>query len=262
MTSIAFLGSHPLGEACLQRLYDEPEIDIDNVVTYPKGYESWWDGSLYELAQELGLHTITIDQEEMLLDRQFDYIISVYYPNILGPDILDTPKEGALNLHQAELPRYRGSNVFSHSIMNAREDDHWKHGTTMHFMAEEVDAGDIVGRRFAEITEDDTAWTLYEKVRSESITLFEELLPKIISDEVHEMRTPQSEFDGKQYFYSKNSLDREKEIPLKALTNPDREIEMYDKIRALDFPPFEPAHTRLNDRKLYLTKMSYENLFD
>ncbi|WP_084802748.1 hypothetical protein [Halorientalis sp. IM1011] len=28
---------------------------------------------------------------------------------MLGPDLLNTPREAALNLHQAELPRYRGA---------------------------------------------------------------------------------------------------------------------------------------------------------
>lgn len=58
--------------------------------------------------------------------------------------------------------------------MHARDDNHWKHGTTLHFMAPEVDAVGVVARRFAEISEDDTARTLYDKVCSESISLFED----------------------------------------------------------------------------------------
>jgi methionyl-tRNA formyltransferase len=65
-----------------------------------------------------------IEDEQRLQEYPVEYLISVYYPNILEPELLAHPERGALNLHQAELPRYRRSNVFSHAIMNARPDDH------------------------------------------------------------------------------------------------------------------------------------------
>ena len=258
MATFAFLGSHPLGEACLQRLHDHPDADVEVVVTYPADADNWWDGSVNDLARSLGYDVLTIPEEQSLLEYEVDWLLSVYYPNILGEELLAHPEEGALNLHQAELPRYRGSNVFSHSIMNAREDDHWKHGTTLHFMAPEVDAGDVVDRRFATITEADTARSLYEKVREESVTLFEQRLPDVLSGAVQEMRTPQEEFDGERYFYPKSSLDGLKEIPVEALADPERSVELYDRVRALDFPPHEPAWTVLGGEKLYLTKEGYE----
>ena len=188
--------------------------------------------------------------------------MSVYYPNILGPALLSHPDRLPLNLHQAELPRYRGSNVFSHAIMNARPDDHWRQGTTLHVMAEDVDAGDIVARKFVEITEEDTARTLYERTREASIELFEAHLPHVVSGAIDDMGTPQEAFDGKRYFYTKDSLDGEKEIPPEAIGDPDRETELFDRIRALDFPPFEPTYTVLNGRRVYLTATSYGTLFD
>lgn len=259
MTDIAFFGSHPLGEECLKILERSEDVEVKVVVTYPEGYDSWWHGSVHELSTELEYPTLAIEEEEDVLGYQFDYLLSVYYPNILGEEILNHPEEGALNLHQAELPRYQGSNVFSHSIMNARRDDYWKHGTTLHFMEEEVDSGDVVQRGFVDITEEDTARSLYEKTRQRSIRLFEEMLPKIVSGEVHEMRTPQSEFEGPRYFYYKSSLDGEKKIPRENLGNPGDDLTLYDKIRALDFPPFKPAYTEIGGREIHLTKSSYED---
>jgi methionyl-tRNA formyltransferase len=262
MVDVAFMGSHPLGRTCLERLHDHPEVSVSVVVTYPPGYDSWWDGSVRRLAEGYDYPTLSLADERDLLDYPVEYLLCVYYPNILDAELLDHPTEGAINLHQAELPRYRGSNVFSHSIMNAREDDHWRHGTTMHFMIEEVDAGDIISRAFVDITEEDTSRTLYEKTVSASVDLFEETLPSIVSGEVQEMATPQAEFDGERYFYYKNSLDGMKEVPPDWLVDADRRLETYDRIRALDFPPFEPAYTELGDRRIYLTKTSYEDLFD
>lgn len=262
MTDVAFFGSHPLGERCLELLDDATDVDVSVVVTYPENYDSWWPGSVHERAVEFGCPVLELESERDVLEYEVDYIISVYYPNILGEELLQHPAEGALNLHQAELPRYQGSNVFSHSIMNAREDNYWKHGTTIHFMEEEVDAGDVVNRRFVEITEEDTARSLYEKTREKSVEMFAETLPRIVTGEVHEMRTPQSAFDGPTYFYYKSSLDGEKEIPLDELADPTEELALYDKIRALDFPPFKPAYTTVGGKEVHLTKSSYEEFGD
>lgn len=256
MISVALVGSRPLSRACLELLHEEEEVSVEAIATYPEGHEGWWEGSLRSKAEEYGYPVV---EEEDIFEYDLDYIISVLYYNILGEDILEHPQYGGLNLHQAELPRYRGSNTFSHAIMNARDDDYWQYGTTLHFMSEEVDEGDIVARKFVEITEEDTSKSLYKKAEQASIELFEEQLPNIISGEVRSMRTPQSEFDGKAYFYNKTSLDGEKEIPLERLTE-EGALEVYDKIRALDFPPFEPAYTKIAGRKVYLTKTSYEDL--
>ncbi|SMO53915.1 formyltransferase family protein [Halorubrum cibi] len=256
MISVALLGSRPLSRACLELLHGEEAISVEAVVTYPEDHEGWWDGSLRSTAEGYGYPVV---EESDLFEYDLDYLISVLYYDILGEDVLEHPRYGGLNLHQAELPRYGGSNTFSHAIMNARDDDYWKYGTTLHFMSEAVDEGDIVARNFVDITEEDTAKSLYEKTERASIELFEEQLPNVVSGEVRSMRTPQSEFDGKTYFYNKTSLDGEKEIPLERLTG-EGSVETYDKIRALDFPPFEPAHTEIAGRKVYLTKTSYEDL--
>lgn len=250
MVTVAHLGSRPLSLDCLRIMHQHPDLSVKAVVTYPEDHEGWWDGSLNTLASELGYPVIP---EAELLEYELDYLISTLYFNILDTEILDHPSQGGLNLHQAELPRYRGSNTFSHAIMNARDDDHWQYGTTFHFMSPEVDEGDIISRKFVDITETDTAWSLYQKTERASVALFEELLPAIVSGEIQEMRTPQEQIDGKRYFFSKSSLDGEKHIPMEAFVDSDTELRVYDKIRALHFPPFEPAFTTIDGRKIYLT---------
>lgn len=253
MTAVAFLGSHDLGVACLDRLHEYDELDVELVVTYPADADTWWDGSVRERATELGYDVLPLDRERELLEYPVDYLLSVYYPNILDAELLGHPREGALNLHQAELPRYRGSNVFSHAIMNARGDDHWRYGTTLHFMAEAVDAGDIVARKFVDIATDDTARSLYEKTKQASLELFEESLPDVASGRVHDLRTPQSAFDGKRYFYRKDSLDGLKELSPEEVERLPSDPALRDRIRALDFPPFEPAYAVVDGRRIYLT---------
>jgi methionyl-tRNA formyltransferase len=255
MTSVAFLGSHDLGVACLDRLAAHPEVAVSVVVTYPPDHDGWWEGSVRERAEELGYPVLSLAEERDLLAYDVDYLLSVYYPNILDAELLAHPREAAINLHQAELPRYRGSNTFTHAIQNARADDHWRYGTTMHEMVEQVDAGPILDRRFVEIRETDTARSLYERTREASVGLFEDTLPRLVSGDVHAMATPQTAFDGERYFFLKSDL--EKEIPLARLAEAaDDEataLAVYDTVRSLDFPPFEPAYTTLAGRRVHLT---------
>jgi methionyl-tRNA formyltransferase len=231
-------------------MHHNPDVEVVGVVTYESIEGKWWTSSLREKAREFGYDLVN---ESDIFQYDLDYIISTLYFKKLPPSVLDHPRKGCINLHQAELPRYRGSNAFSHAIMNARNDDHWEYGTTLHYMNEQLDRGDIIARRFVRIEERDSALSLYQKVKKESITLFNCLLPKVISGEVESMRKSQTEFDGKRYFYDKDSLENCKFIPMSELCDPNLEIEIYDKIRALYFPPHTPAYTEIYDEKVYLT---------
>jgi methionyl-tRNA formyltransferase len=262
MPSVAFMGSHPLGERCLEELTSHDAFDVRLVVTYGPDEDTWWDGCLYNRAERLGHRVVTRSSQRQVLEHDVDYLVSVYYLDILDVELLDHPNIAPLNLHQAELPRYRGSNVFAHAIMNARDDDHWTYGTTLHVMAPEVDAGDIVARRFVPIEETDTARTLYDRVTDASVELFREQLTTLRDGAIHRVATPQSAYSGERYFYTKESLDGKKAIPAERLVDDEAtQLAVYDKIRALDFPPFEPAYTELGGRRLYLTATNYGDLF-
>ena len=250
MISVAHLGSRPLSRRCLQLMHNHEDVNVAAVVTYPENHDGWWEGSLRELADDLDYPVV---ETESLYNFDLDYLISTLYYDILEEELLEHPSHGGLNLHQAELPRYRGSNSFSHAIMNAREDNYWKYGTTLHFMNKKVDQGDIVARKFVDVTEDDTAKSLYNKTEDASVELFKDVLPEIVSGEVDEMRTPQSEFDGPTYFYNKDSLKNKKYVDPARLGSEDTQQQVYDTIRAVNFPPFEPAHTELNGETIYLT---------
>jgi len=263
MPSVAFMGSRPLGERCLDALTGHDAFDVKLVVTYGSDEETRWDGCLYDHAEDLGHRVVTRASERDLLEYDVDYIISVYYPDVLDATLRDHPNVAPLNLHQAELPRYRGSNVFAHAIMNAREDDHWRYGTTLHVMAPDVAAGDVVARQFVPIEESDTARTLYDRVCDASVELLREQLTTLRDGAVHRVATPQSAYDGERYRYTDESLEGEKEIPADRLAADDEatQLAVYDKIRALDFPPFEPAYAELAGRRLYLTATNYGDLF-
>lgn len=254
MTTIAVLGSRPLSWRCLRLLAAHDSITVPVVVTHEPDHNGWWSGSLWEVATELGVDTVPIRNESKLLEYDVNWILSVQYPNIIDSELLDHPAIAPVNLHQAELPRYRGSHLFNHVLLNARDDDHWRHGTTLHFMTEAVDSGNIIDRAFVDITESDTARSLYDRTEDASVSLLESNLDHFVTGELAEMGTPQSAFDGPRYYYTRKDITGLKEIDLEHLYDPSAEKDVYDRIRAFDFPPFEPAFTKINAEKVYLTK--------
>lgn len=76
-----------------------------------------------------------------------DLIFSLYYRKILKQEILDIPKMGCINIHPAFLPEGRGPAPSLWNVLNGEEYG----GSTMHYMVEGVDAGDIIARQKVEI---------------------------------------------------------------------------------------------------------------
>ena len=65
-----------------------------------------------------------------------------------------------INIHTGAIPKYRGH----HPISAALLDDEPFQATTIHFMAEEVDAGDILIQDFIEVSNEDTIITIKQNL--------------------------------------------------------------------------------------------------
>ena len=82
---------------------------------------------------------------------------------------------GAYNLHGSLLPKYRGRAPVNWMLANGEREA----GATLHHMVARADAGDIVAQRAVEITDDDTALTLYRKIVPLGAALIREYHPLI-----------------------------------------------------------------------------------
>ena len=82
-----------------------------------------------------------------------DLIVVAAYGRILPKEILDAPPKGCINVHSSLLPHYRGAAPINWAILNG---DHTT-GVTIMYMAEELDAGDMIDTVSTEIGEQETA---------------------------------------------------------------------------------------------------------
>jgi len=110
--------------------------------------------------------------------RNADLIVSYGYRHILQPDLLRLFNQRAINLHISYLPWNKGADP---NLWSFLEDT--PKGVTIHLLAPEVDAGDIIAQREVEMSNTDTLRISYDKLSQTIEELFMEVWPSIRTGE-------------------------------------------------------------------------------
>lgn len=249
MKKIAFLGGKPLGARCLEYLLSRNDIEVVAVVCRDRHIKGWWhNGDNKRVIDIVEEHNLNKVKEEELFSYDIDIAISVLFFNIITSEFITRCKNKVYNLHPAPLPYYRGSNSYSHAIINGED----AYGVTFHLVDEGIDTGPIIKVRWFEICPTMTARELHDKAQEEAFLLFKEQIPGIIKGDY--IAISQNEIlrnsNRKSYTYNKSSLKDLKKITVKDIT--ERPDYVYNLVRALDFPPFESAYITIDNSKVYL----------
>lgn len=144
-------------------------------------YENLWFQSVAEMAaaNNIPVHAPEDINHPLWVERirQMgpEILFSFYYRNMVGPEILEIPPVGCLNLHGSLLPRYRGRCPVNWVLVHGEKET----GITLHYMTPRPDDGDIVGQAQVLIDDTDTALSLHEKLVTAAGELLDDLLPKI-----------------------------------------------------------------------------------
>ncbi len=158
-----------------------------------------------------------------LSKEPFDYLFSIYNLSILPEEILELPRQYAINCHDSLLPKYGGINATSWAILHQEK----THGVTWHKMTNLVDQGEIFKQIPINIAKDETAFTLNGKCYEVIIDSFTQLVEDLASNQV--VLTKQSP-DHRSYF-----LRSQKPSPGCLLSWKYSAYEIDALIRALDF---------------------------
>jgi methionyl-tRNA formyltransferase len=97
------------------------------------------------------------------------------------------PRLGTFNLHASLLPAYRGAAPINWAIINGEA----KTGVTTFFLQHEIDTGNILFQQEVEITDDDNAGSLHDKLREIGSKLVVKTVEAIATEQVNPL--PQSE---------------------------------------------------------------------
>ncbi|MDY6900225.1 MAG: condensation domain-containing protein, partial [Cyanobacteriota bacterium] len=130
--------------------------------------------TIYNWAQKREIPCISSNQNlvEFLSKISFDYLFSIYNIKILPAEILRLPTRGAINLHDALLPKYGGLYAPSWAIFNREVE----YGITWHWMTQGIDEGDIIKQIELPILESDTSFTLNVKCYDAVLDSFPQLI--------------------------------------------------------------------------------------
>ncbi len=131
-------------------------------------------------AEGLGLEVFTPLNFKEESDRaafathEADVAVVVAYGLILPQSVLDIPSKGCLNIHASLLPRWRGAAPIQRAIMAGDE----KTGVCVMQMEAGLDTGPVIARRKTDISEDDTAASLHDRLAEIGSELIVEVLNK------------------------------------------------------------------------------------
>jgi methionyl-tRNA formyltransferase len=236
MTKIVFMGTPDFSVPILKALV-EHEYDVIAVVTQPDRpfgrKKIMTPPPVKQTALSLGIPVYQPEKirrpEELkpILDLKPDLVVTAAFGQILPKELLEAPKYGCVNVHASLLPELRGGAPIHYAILQGKK----KTGITIMYMAEKLDAGDILTQREVEITEEDNVGTLHDKLSRVGAELLLETLPKLLSNEL--VPIPQ---DESLATYAPN-ITREQE---KIYWNKTGE-EIYNQIRGLN--PWPVAYT-------------------
>lgn len=166
---IVFMGTPDIAATCLTGLLDGG-FEVAGVYTKPdrpKGRRQVLTQS--EVKQCALAHGLQVFQPATFRDEaviaqlqalQPDVIAVVAYGKILPKSVLDIPPLGCINIHASILPQLRGSGPVQWAILNGLDET----GVTAMFMAEEMDAGDIIEIRKTPIEPYETAQQLLDRL--------------------------------------------------------------------------------------------------
>ena len=102
----------------------------------------------------------TQEAYETLAALSPDFIVVAAYGKILPQNVLDLPRFGCVNLHGSLLPKYRGAAPIQWSVLNGEKET----GVTTMLMDAGIDTGDILLTAKTDITPDETAGELFDRL--------------------------------------------------------------------------------------------------
>ena len=185
MSKIVFMGTPDFSTGVLEMLIQE--YDVIAVVTQPDRPVGRKKILTPPPVKKVALeHNIPVYQPEKLnnsseleeiINLKPDLIVTAAFGQLLPKSLLDAPKHKAINVHASLLPKYRGGAPIHYAVMNGEK----KTGITIMYMAEKLDAGNIISQDEVEILENDIVGEVHDKLATLGTDLLKRTLPTIFN---------------------------------------------------------------------------------
>lgn len=244
MSKIVFMGTPDFSTGILEMLIEEHEVIA--VVTQPDRPVGRKKVLTPPPVKKVAVkHNIPVYQPEKLnhspeleeiINLQSDLIVTSAFGQLLPKSLLDAPKYKAVNVHASLLPKYRGGAPIHYAVMNGEK----KTGVTIMYMAEKLDAGNIISQDEIDIKENDTVGDVHDQLAVLGTALLKRTLPTIFNGTNDSI--PQDE----SLVSFASNISREDE---RIDWTQDAES-IHNHIRGLS--PWPVAYTTMNDKNMKL----------
>jgi methionyl-tRNA formyltransferase len=176
MRLLLFCDSH-VGSAIFHHLLQEYPEDLGAVVTTRKN-------SIFESAFQHDIPAFVFESEEQFTsaistNSRFDLGLLAWWPKIISAQIISLTKGGFINTHPSLLPYNRGKHYNFWALVEQAP-----FGVTLHYVNDNIDAGDIVAQNSISYGWEDTGETLYKQASQAMINLFIDSYPMIRAGKV------------------------------------------------------------------------------
>lgn len=250
MKKIVVFGDLPIATKVVIELRKMKNVELVGVVignNNPHVNDPWKNvDCLATYAAKEYIKIYTLDELLKKFDKnELDLGLLCRFSKIITKEIISLFSIGLINMHGGLLPEFAGLYSCNYSVLYNSKIG----GGTLHFVDEGIDTGDIIKRCEFEITDVDTGFSVFQKTQ---IALYEgmiEIIPLVLANKIK--KTPIKKFIELGYesrYFNKKSISLYKEVSKDELFTD----EGLRKIRAFDFPEYEPAYIVINEVKVYL----------
>ncbi|MHC4508228.1 MAG: methionyl-tRNA formyltransferase, partial [Planctomycetota bacterium] len=181
---IVYLGSGEFGIKCLDALSGS-EHHLRLIVTQPvnpagRGRKPqptpvarWADAHKIPFVETDNVNAT--DVIEPIARYEPDLIVVIAFGQKIGNELINLPPKGAINVHASLLPKYRGAAPINRAVMEGET----KTGITIITLAEKMDAGQILDQTETDISPDETAGQLHDRLAKIAAPLLLRTINKI-----------------------------------------------------------------------------------
>ena len=160
-----------------------------------------------------------------------DWLLNANSTIIIHRAALEVPRAGCLNLHPGLLPSYAGLHTHQWAIRNGETE----FGATIHFMAPELDAGDIVSTVRFPIQPSDTGLSLFQHCIDAGVSAMNAAVQDLLAG--RELPRTRQDLSCRRVYRHRDALDSRIDWSWPARA-------VVDFVRAGNYEPFQsPTYT-------------------
>ena len=215
---VVFFGTPDFARASLEAIHTSPHEVVGVVTVADKARGRGQKVHQSPVKTYAVEHDLPLFQPEKLRNEEFlsqiqslnaDIFVVVAF-RMMPKVLFSMPRLGTFNLHASLLPDYRGAAPINYAVINGET----KSGVTTFFINEKIDEGNILLQAETEISPEDNAGTLHDRLMGIGAKLVVETLDGLAEGKLTEIPQNQKENPKTAYkiFKEDTKIDWEKEV--------------------------------------------------